>query len=578
MLEPSPPLSYRLWVGAKHLIVGLDGAELSLIEALGPSRLPHLTGLMARGAFGAMRTVPPHATLPNWLTFLTALDPGHHGVFDFTERHGYSVRFTGGTARRAPLWLQRLDAAGMVCAAMGFPGTWPPPELQHGLWVSGWDSPVAHAGGASFVGPRREAKAFVQRFGALAFDDVDEFRADEEGWHRRLPDALSARVQRKVHVATTLLCDRSWDVFAVYFGESDTAAHHLWGLHDPRSPRHPSGTAEGEQKGLTRVYESLDQALGQLLERAGPGAEVTVVSDHGSGGSSDRVLYLNRVLARAGLLTFRSPHAVVPSAARIKDLALKKLPAPLRERLFRLGGTALPSLLESRVRFGAIRMSHTRAFSDELNYFPAVHLNLRGREPEGTVTADEVHTVVDQVRRALLNLRDPWTGEPVVRRVLRREEVYGGPHVPRAPDLILEMHLVEGYGHNLQPSSTAPPGKNPWRRLEPEEYLSRKGRSLPGSHRPNGLFIAAGPAVRAHGPVDAHIADAAVTALARMGVQAPPLTSGRILREILHRDPTFREGPARASDTADTTVSRATTAEQQERLAQRLQALGYIDT
>ena len=86
---------------ARHLIVGLDGADLELVYALGRQRLPQLFALMDRGVFAHQESVKPAATLPNWTTFLTGVGPGRHGVFDFTTRRGYRVKFTAGTTQNS---------------------------------------------------------------------------------------------------------------------------------------------------------------------------------------------------------------------------------------------------------------------------------------------------------------------------------------------------------------------------------------------------------------------------------------------------------------------------------------------
>ncbi|MGB8329882.1 MAG: alkaline phosphatase family protein, partial [Polyangiales bacterium] len=66
-------------MGARALVLGLDGFDLGLVEQFGPVRLPHLHRLMDRGAFAALESLQPPATLPNWTTFLTGLDPARHG-------------------------------------------------------------------------------------------------------------------------------------------------------------------------------------------------------------------------------------------------------------------------------------------------------------------------------------------------------------------------------------------------------------------------------------------------------------------------------------------------------------------
>jgi predicted AlkP superfamily phosphohydrolase/phosphomutase len=252
----------------------------------------------------------------------------------------------------------------------------------------------------------------------------------------------------------------------------------------------------------------------------------------------------------------------------LKRVALTALPPRLKERAFMAMGRALPGWLESRARFGAIDMARTRVFSEELNYFPSLTLNLRGREPEGTVDPSEVPAVRARLDRLARELVDPWTGARVITAIHAREDVYFGPLVSRAPDFVLELALDEGASYNVMPSGG--PGST-FSRLPPSEWLGQKGRSLPGSHRPRGLYLAAGPSVRACGEVSAHIADASATCLARMGVELGDVTTGRVLAEILAR----RADGARVLP--DVAPSVATTPLDLARTEARLRALGYVD-
>ena len=555
--------------GARHLLIGLDGAGLDLVRAFGRAELPQLHAHMDAGAYAALRSVSPPATLPNWATLLTGVNPGKHGVFDFTLRSGYRVAFTAGSIRALPTWIARLDRLGLACACLFFPGTFPPEPLAHGVYVSGWDAPVAFEADPSFVWPRALYREIVRRFGPERFDDLDQFDAGRPGWHARLADALCARIARRVDLARWLLETRRFELFAIYFGESDTAAHHLWSLHDPRSPRRPAHVSAREQEGLLRVYRALDRAVGELaLAAGGDGVELTVVSDHGSGGASDKIVYLNRALAEAGLLRFHPQPLAAKWVGAAKDAALTRLPPRLRERLFRGFGALLPGVLESHARFGAIDMAHTRVFSDELNYFPALHYNLRGREPRGCVDVRELPALRRELERALYALRDPETGAPLVARVRAREELFHGPQLERAPDLLLELALDRGYSYNLMPSSGAPAASGWFRRLPAAEYLGRKGRSLPGSHRDRGLFIASGPSLGAVGEIDLAMADASAVVLSRMNISLPHDLDGSV-------------PPALARATATSLPLTAATpvapAQGSARVEERLRRLGYIE-
>ncbi len=556
---------------ARHLVIGLDGADVDLLDAVGAARTPAITALRERGAWARVRTPLPHATLPSWTTFLTGLDPGAHGVFDFTTRDGYSVAFSAGTVREAPTIAARLDRLGLTCACLFFPGTWPPERLEHGVFVSGWDSPVAFEADRSFVWPPQLHDELTKRFGPLRFDDADEMAAEREGWHASLADRLEERVAQKLAIALHLLASREWDLFAVYFGESDTAAHHLVSLFDERSPRHPPLTTAREREGLPRVYSALDGAVGELCRAAGgERVEVTLVSDHGSGPSSDVMVHPNRALAEADLLAFRPPSLAGALTAGLRGPLLAALPPRARDRIFRAAGRVLPGWLESRARFGALDLARTDAFSEELNYFPSICLNLAGREPLGRVPADvagraRVRAAIDG---AMALLTDPDTGAPIVRAVHAREDLYTGAHVERAPDFVLELALrADGTTYNVAPSRGPGPLVT---RLGAADHLGRKGRSLPGSHRARGLFVAAGPSVRRAGEIDARLVDATATLLSRMGIAPPDAMPGRVLREALART-------ARAQTRAlpDAPLLRAA-ADLSETEA-RLRALGYVE-
>jgi hypothetical protein len=106
-------------------------------------------------------------------------------------------------------------------------------------------------------------------------------------------------------------------------------------------------------------------------------------------------------------------------------------------------------------------------------------------------------------------------------------------------------------------------------RLTPDQYLGKKGRSLPGSHRPRGLLIAAGPSVAAQGQIELGIEDSAALVLARIGVALPPGARGRV-PQVLHASGAtprpLPDAPALRPAVGDLAALEA-----------RLRALGYVD-
>jgi predicted AlkP superfamily phosphohydrolase/phosphomutase len=548
------------------LILGLDGATLDLVEPwIAEGRLPHLARLRRGGAWGRLAATVPAATLPSWMSFMTGVNPGRHGVFDFTrrERGEYRVRFANATYRKAPTIWRLLSDAGRRVSVLGLPGTYPP-EPVNGYMVSGFDTPVTTRADASFVHPPSFAGE-VAAAGGFPFADFQEFDIGP-GWHAEACRRLCAGIARKVELARRLLRREPWDCLMLLFGESDTAAHHFWALHDAGSPRHDPGQAAALGNPLRRVYTALDDAIGELVASV-PDATVLVVSDHGFGGAGTSGVRLNRWLAQQGLLRFAPRAATARWAGQLRATAVRIIPESWQARCFRLAGGALASRLESSVRFGGIDWTGTRAFSEELNYFPAIWLNVQGRERGGTVPLRQYDDLCAALHRALLDWRDPHTGAAVVERVWHRDELYHGPCVAAAPDLVLELAAPGGYSYVGVPSyGVAGPAIEA---LDPAA-LGGKLAGMSGSHRPDGLFMLHGAPVEP-GRVDGvQIADMAPTILALCGVGAPVDWDGRPLTAL-------RLG-SRAPALPSTWVAHEVDydAAQAAELERRLERLGYL--
>jgi len=316
-------------------------------------------------------------------------------------------------------------------------------------------------------------------------------------------------------------------VFVVHFMEPDTASHHFWQFDDSASPRHREGPAGV----LADVYAALDRSLGQLLEAAGPDANLLLLSDHGSAGASDRIVFWNRWLADRGWLTFQGG-AAAGAALGLKRAALALLPASVQARAFAAAGR-FADRLESGARFAGIDWSATRVYSDEVPYLPSLRLNLAGRDAEGIVREEEREELIVALTRDLLEARDPIDGGRLVEAVRRREDVFDGPYAHRYPDLLLELRRPDGYAYAAGSSRAG--GEREWlRRLGGEEARGAKGTAMSGVHSQFGMALLAGAAAALeHNGGAARptctLPDLGVTALALAGVARDASMQGRPL-------------------------------------------------
>jgi hypothetical protein len=130
----------------------------------------------------------------------------------------------------------------------------------------------------------------------------------------------------------------------------------------------------------------------------------------------------------------------------------------------------------------------------------------------------------------LLAWRHPLSGAPIVAAVHRRDEIYDGPCVDAAPDLVLEPALERGYSYVWLPS--AGDERASVRALALREYVAGKGGGMNGSHRPGGLWTLAGPAIAAGTRAAASITDVAPTVLYLAGLRAPSWMDGDLLAGV----------------------------------------------
>ncbi len=155
--------------------------------------------------------------------------------------------------------------------------------------------------------------------------------------------------------------------------------------------------------------------------------------------------------------------------------------------------------------------------------FGAIRLNLAGREPRGRIRpGTDKANWCDWLEARLLELRDADTGRPIVRRVLRVDELYPGPRRHDLPDLLVDWH------RDAPVRSAASP-------VIGEVRGTYRGLRS-GDHRPGGLVlvrdrgVAPGPRPRI---ID--VVDLAPTIAARLGAELPGVT-GRVASDLLPAD------------------------------------------
>ncbi len=146
----------------KVIVIGLDGLEPSIIEALmAEGALPNLARLQTRGGFSRVATTTPAQTPVAWSTFATGCNPGKHRIFDFLRRdpktylpdlglNEYEQKnaFVPPRAvnlRRGTTVWEHLSRADIPSVVLRCPCTYPPDALNHRM-LSGMGVPDLRGG------------------------------------------------------------------------------------------------------------------------------------------------------------------------------------------------------------------------------------------------------------------------------------------------------------------------------------------------------------------------------------------------------------------------------------------------
>jgi predicted AlkP superfamily phosphohydrolase/phosphomutase len=395
----------------------------------------------------------------------------------------------------------------------------------------------------------------------------------------QMVDAAVRTMEKKAAAARYLYAKEDWDFFMFVLGETDAASHRFWRFCDPASPLREAAPLDVKvSQSLLTIYQKADEVIGEFLHLASQDTTVMVMSDHGNGGNSDKAVYLNRWLESEGLLRFKKLNGFVKAGIEgAKQYGLRVLPPNVKRAIYRL--TKIPDMVESWARFAAIDWTQTQAYSEETPYYPSIWINLKGREPMGLVDPQDYEQVRDRLITQLAAWRNPQSGKKMIRRVHRREELYAGPHVEKAPDLTLEWELDNGYSYLFRPSTGR--RRPPVHKLDAHE----RRRVKSGDHRDEGIFLAIGPHFTAASEIqEAGILDLAPTILYLLGLAIPPEMDGKVLTQLFP-DAYRTTHPicygnglnGTGLDVGVVEPQRAYSAAEEEAIRARLQGLGYIE-
>ena len=87
----------------KVLVIGIDGMDPDLLqEFVAEGVMPNFKALMEEGDFRPLETTMPPLSPVAWSTFITGMDPGGHGIFDFVHRDPETLELLPAMSKAQP--------------------------------------------------------------------------------------------------------------------------------------------------------------------------------------------------------------------------------------------------------------------------------------------------------------------------------------------------------------------------------------------------------------------------------------------------------------------------------------------
>jgi predicted AlkP superfamily phosphohydrolase/phosphomutase len=522
------------------IVIGLDGATFDVIDPLvAEGRMPHMAALLEDGVRGVLRSTIPPNTAVAWTSFRTGTNPGKHGVYHMmgVVGQGYTERFWNNRAIHGVPFELILSRNGRQVIVYDVPGTYPP-DREGPLVVA---SAFIPSSTCDFTHPSTLHTELIREVGDYPLES-SVLQAYRRGDSIAATKALFQFMEVRRRVCLYLMRRYPWDVMMVVFRATDVVQHAVG-----RLLASDGGQVPRYKRLVEQCYQRTDSLLGEILEEIDSSTTVIIMSDHGAG-PGRKNFYLNQWLQKQGLLKFT------------RGFSIKRhIPQSLG------GVKGMRGRANLRKAPHWVDWTRTRAWSGWRNQ-PSIWINLKGRQPQGIVERGEDY---EELRTMLIaelpRVIDPDTGSPVIDRVYRREELYWGPFLEEAPDLI---SIPRDWSYCTLG------------RIDIPCLLEHPPKGIAGQHRMDGILVMQGPHIRRNVVIEgAEIIDVAPTVLHLSGCPVTDDMDGKVLAETmdpswLASHPVRREAIGESGTREELKVY---TDREQEQMEDGLRALGYVD-
>jgi predicted AlkP superfamily phosphohydrolase/phosphomutase len=366
-------------VKRRAVIIGMDGVPHPLIRRFASDgTMPNTGRIFKEGTLRKMESSIPDISCVAWSTIITGKNPGEHDIYGFMNLTPGTYRFSFPrfSDLKARPFWEEMGEMGKRSVIINIPSTYPARPL-HGVLISGFVA--IDLDRATYP---RELVPKLREIGYRIDVDAAKGHHDMESFIGDLEETLETRIK-----AYRYLWEKEkWDVFFLVFTGTDRLGHFLFEAFEDE--KHPY------RKAFIDHFKRLDEIVDEIYGKTGADDLFMMLSDHGFG-VIEKEVNVNFFLREKGFL-----HLNNPAPGSFEGVA-----------------------------------EGSRAFALD----PArIYVNLEGRYPRGCVPPEERDGVAREIEAAFKYLE--VDGRSVVRRICRRKEIFSGPFVENAPDLVILPH------------------------------------------------------------------------------------------------------------------------------------------
>lgn len=447
---------------SKVLVIGIDGLDSVLFSRF-EKGLPHLRKLKEESPEITFKSVFPPDTPTAWASIYTGLNPAKHGVVYFVdplERVALTAYkdIDNSSIRGRTFWDIAGKSGKKVCILL--------PELGHPVW------PVN--GIMTGRSRQRYSKVIpVQAFPPSLSQEYDLSSVGYLKWEAKkksLPKFISAQrklIDDEASFGLKMLKEKDWDLFFFYFSGLDWLGHNMWSYFDENDPVYPGPNPYKNL--LEEFYRLYDGIVGDFIDATDPNSTVVLLSDHGFCMRPLNVVNINEMLRRKGFLVpkikkqdFRDPYYDFEFLkGKIADFVNKYGAGTIITRILH----TFPWAKRVFTSPLSIDWDKTSAYVSDLSGIKAYYYGgiIISKDNLGNNDYEEMRS---ELIEELKEIKEPDSGDKLVKWICRREELYQGEYILKYPDIIFQLREDYGAGwalfepilskchtHNIQPGS-----------------------------------------------------------------------------------------------------------------------------